>query len=76
MSLETPSALSSASSPVSVPATIAGVCPECEAAVSFARSPRRFEVCRCGGCGAELEVTSVEPLVLALAPEVEEDWGE
>jgi alpha-aminoadipate carrier protein LysW len=27
-------------------------------------------------CGAELEVVSLNPLVLELAPEEEEDWGE
>ncbi|MGP1347341.1 MAG: hypothetical protein ACTS3F_11825, partial [Phycisphaerales bacterium] len=53
-----------------------GGCPECGGVVSFARAPRRFEVCRCAGCGAELEVTGVSPLVLAVAPEIEEDWGE
>ena len=54
----------------------AAACPECEAEVSFARTPRRHEVCRCTGCGAELEVSAIEPLTLELAPEVEEDWGE
>lgn len=51
-------------------------CPECNAEVAFARQPLAGEVCRCAGCSAELEVTSVIPLVLALAPEVREDWGE
>ncbi|MBE9507737.1 MAG: lysine biosynthesis protein LysW, partial [Chloroflexi bacterium] len=27
-------------------------------------------------CGIELEVMSLEPITLELAPEVEEDWGE
>ncbi|PJF22822.1 MAG: lysine biosynthesis protein LysW, partial [Phototrophicales bacterium] len=27
-------------------------------------------------CGAELEIISLNPLQLELAPEVEEDWGE
>lgn len=56
--------------------TLSAACPECEAEVAFARAPRRHEVCRCNGCGAELEVSSIEPLALELAPEVEEDWGE
>ncbi|MGP1309532.1 MAG: lysine biosynthesis protein LysW [Phycisphaerales bacterium] len=56
--------------------TLAAACPECEAEVSFAREPRRHEVCRCSSCGAELEVAAVSPLTLELAPEVEEDWGE
>ena len=31
---------------------------------------------QCPGCGAELEITALEPLTLALAPQEEEDWGE
>ena len=27
-------------------------------------------------CGAELEITALEPITLALAPQEEEDWGE
>jgi alpha-aminoadipate carrier protein LysW len=34
------------------------------------------EVLTCEGCSAELEVVGLEPLRLAEAPEVEEDWGE
>jgi alpha-aminoadipate carrier protein LysW len=34
------------------------------------------EIVCCPDCGTELEVLSVEPLELAEAPEVEEDWGE
>ena len=34
------------------------------------------EITQCPGCGAELEITSLEPLTLALAPQEEEDWGE
>ncbi|MCL4170106.1 UNVERIFIED_CONTAM: hypothetical protein GTU68_009122 [Idotea baltica] len=34
------------------------------------------EILPCEGCGAELEVMSLEPFTLELAPEVEEDWGE
>ncbi len=56
--------------------TITAACPECEGEVSFARRPINGEVCRCGDCSAELEVTRLEPLRLELAPEVQEDWGE
>jgi alpha-aminoadipate carrier protein LysW len=31
---------------------------------------------QCPDCGVDLEVTSLDPLELALAPEEEEDWGE
>ena len=34
------------------------------------------EIAQCPECGAELEVASLEPLTLALAPQEEEDWGE
>jgi alpha-aminoadipate carrier protein LysW len=33
-------------------------------------------VVRCVSCGVELEVIETAPVQLALAPEVEEDWGE
>jgi len=33
------------------------------------------EIVDCDGCAAELEVIAVAPVLLALAPEVEEDWG-
>ncbi|MBS0189382.1 MAG: lysine biosynthesis protein LysW [Planctomycetes bacterium] len=51
-------------------------CPECEAGVSFTRSPLQGEIVRCSDCNAELEVTGLEPIRLELAPEVQEDWGE
>lgn len=57
-------------------ALIQTTCPECDAVITFSRPPLSGEVVRCSDCGAELEVTSVDPLVLELAPEVEEDWGE
>jgi alpha-aminoadipate carrier protein LysW len=34
------------------------------------------EILQCGDCGVELEVLSVEPIELGLAPTEEEDWGE
>jgi alpha-aminoadipate carrier protein LysW len=51
-------------------------CPECAARVPFARPPFRSEVVACPDCAAELEVTQASPITLALAPEVQEDWGE
>ncbi|HVL49475.1 MAG TPA: lysine biosynthesis protein LysW [Candidatus Thermoplasmatota archaeon] len=50
-------------------------CVECGAAVKLV-NPVQGEVVDCGDCGAELEVTALAPLTLALAPEEEEDWGE
>ena len=51
-------------------------CPECAGSVTLTRRPLAGEVVRCGECSAELEVTSVEPLKVELAPQVQEDWGE
>lgn len=52
-------------------------CPECEGRLELpAGELMPNEIVPCGECGVELEVTSVEPLRLSLAPEVEEDWGE
>ena len=50
-------------------------CPECGGAIPTA-SVERGEILPCPDCGAELEVRNLEPLVLELAPEVQEDWGE
>lgn len=51
-------------------------CPECDADVAVGGDAVKGEIVSCPDCGAELEVTSTEPVALALAPEAEEDWGE
>jgi alpha-aminoadipate carrier protein LysW len=51
-------------------------CPECDATLTLNDDLIEGEIVPCPDCGAELEVVSVEPLELALAPEIEEDWGE
>jgi alpha-aminoadipate carrier protein LysW len=51
-------------------------CPECAAAVALPADTLESEIVACPDCGAELEVVSLDPPTLALAPEVEEDWGE
>lgn len=51
-------------------------CPECGASVAFDETPMAGEIIECEECGVELEVTAVSPLAIAVAPEVEEDWGE
>ncbi len=50
-------------------------CPECDNAITLEK-PLRGEIVVCSDCGSELEVTSENPLVLNLAPQEEEDWGE
>lgn len=52
------------------------VCPECDGQVDTAANTVIGEVVACSDCSAELEVVSLEPLSVELAPEVEEDWGE
>jgi alpha-aminoadipate carrier protein LysW len=66
---------------VAVPApgsvsVLSGACPECGSDVGV---PEQVAVCyilTCPLCAAELEVVGLDPIDLALAPEVEEDWGE
>lgn len=50
-------------------------CPECAAAIAVDAAVKG-EILRCPECGADLEVTAIDPAVLALAPQEEEDWGE
>ena len=51
-------------------------CPECEATVSLSDDVVEGEIVPCPDCATELEVVSINPPTLALAPEVGEDWGE
>jgi alpha-aminoadipate carrier protein LysW len=53
-----------------------GACVECGAGIPLQDDLILGEILSCPDCGAELEVTSLDPVQLALAPEVEEDWGE
>ena len=34
------------------------------------------EIVQCADCGVELEILSLDPVQLDVAPEEEEDWGE
>ncbi len=51
-------------------------CPECDVTIACEQGTLQNEIVPCPDCGAELEVTSLVPFTLELAPEVEEDWGE
>lgn len=51
-------------------------CPECGAEFAIPADTLIGEIIVCPECGVELEVVSLNPPILALAPEVEEDWGE
>jgi len=52
------------------------MCPECEAEIVLDSEVEESEIIVCPDCGVELEVVSVDPLEVDVAPEVEEDWGE
>lgn len=51
-------------------------CVECEAEIQVEEGAFAGEVIECPECGVELEITSLDPITVELAPEVEEDWGE
>ena len=51
-------------------------CLECAAQLELAADTEVAEIIVCPDCGVEMEVVSLDPLQLELAPEVEEDWGE
>ena len=51
-------------------------CPLCEAPIDVPSDSRISEILECADCRNELEIVAVQPTMLALAPEIEEDWGE
>ena len=50
-------------------------CPECDAELEL-DDVMEGEIVVCSDCGVDLEVVSLNPLTLQLAPMEEEDWGE
>lgn len=55
---------------------MAANCPECDAKVPLTDDVQQAELQTCPECGESLEVASVDPVVLTLAPPQDEDWGE
>ncbi len=51
-------------------------CIVCEGDVSLPGDVMMGVLLICPDCGTELEVVSLNPLTVAEAPEVQEDWGE
>ncbi|WP_435073718.1 lysine biosynthesis protein LysW [Halorubrum sp. HHNYT27] len=51
-------------------------CVECGGELSISENLEVGEIIDCTTCGTELEVVEVDPPVIELAPELEEDWGE
>jgi alpha-aminoadipate/glutamate carrier protein LysW len=50
-------------------------CPECDANVDL-QGIGLNEIVVCADCGADLELVSLDPVQLELAPMETEDWGE
>lgn len=55
--------------------TIVAHCAECDAELTL-EGVVEGEIVVCPDCGVDLEVISLDPPQLALAPMEEEDWGE
>lgn len=51
-------------------------CVECGAVIVVPDDVMQGEILPCPDCGADLEVISLEPLAVDLAPMEMEDWGE
>ncbi len=51
-------------------------CPVCGAQVEIATDAVAGELLECSDCTSELEIVALDPVVLAEAPETEEDWGQ
>lgn len=51
-------------------------CPECEAEITLDEGVETNEIIVCPDCGVDLEVISLHPPTVELAPMEEEDWGE
>jgi alpha-aminoadipate carrier protein LysW len=51
-------------------------CPVCGAELTLSNDLVVGELMECDDCGSELEVTAVDPVTIAEAPEAEEDWGQ
>jgi len=50
-------------------------CPECDAELTLI-DVIEGEIVVCSDCGVDLELVSLKPITLELAPMEQEDWGE
>ena len=55
--------------------TTTSECPECAGELTLDQV-ELGEILVCDDCGDELEVRSLDPLSISLAPQEAEDWGE
>jgi alpha-aminoadipate carrier protein LysW len=51
-------------------------CIECGATLSLPSDVMMGEILPCADCGVELEVVTLAPFAVELAPQEMEDWGE
>lgn len=51
-------------------------CIVCDVELVIAEGTEQNEIITCQDCGTELEVTNLDPITVAQAPQEEEDWGE
>lgn len=51
-------------------------CPVCASEIEFQSDTIKGELISCMDCASELEVVSVDPAELEIAPELDEDWGQ
>ncbi len=51
-------------------------CTECEAEIELGAGVELGEIIVCPDCGIDLEITSLDPITVELAPMEQEDWGE
>ena len=51
-------------------------CTECAAEITLAENTEVGEIIVCPDCGVDLEVVSLNPAAVELAPMEQEDWGE
>lgn len=52
------------------------ICPECLAEIDLNGGVEVGEILVCPDCGVDLEIISLQPVSVELAPMEEEDWGE
>lgn len=51
-------------------------CTECDAEITLDASAEVGEIIVCPDCGVDLEIVSLNPAKVDLAPMEQEDWGE
>ncbi|MEI6289537.1 MAG: lysine biosynthesis protein LysW [Chloroflexota bacterium] len=51
-------------------------CTECEAEITLDKNAEVGEIIVCPDCGVDLEIISLNPAKVDVAPMEQEDWGE